>query len=46
MFGVLNMWESFMYNGSRYMKNSPNTAVSLDTNTVVSFNVRTYVEKD
>jgi hypothetical protein len=28
------------------MKNSPHTAVSLDTNTVVSFDVRTYVEKD
>lgn len=44
-FGVLQIWESFIYNGARYMKNSVNSAVNLDTHNQKTFDVRTVVRK-
>lgn len=43
-FGALLMWERFQYYGALYMKNSVSSAVNLDTNTQIHFDVRTKVQ--
>jgi len=44
-FGELMMWETFYYNGVRFMKNSTSTAVNMETNRSERFDVTTVVSK-